>query len=243
MEEYQYIIYMYTFPNGKRYIGKTKRSLEERRGKDWTKYKRCRLLWNAIQKYGVDSIHTDILYNGPLTDDDASMLEEEYIEAYKTNTNKYSNPSFGYNLTAGGEGVKDWSPTAERLEALQKQMRENGKRRLGTHISEETRRKLSESHKGIRQGYVMPEETRRKIGRSNSREFMSEETHMRKVKAKQKPVLATNTLTGESIVFDGLLDAANFFGVARSTISRWISGDRHTTTNYTFSKYSPTTTE
>ena len=66
---------MYVFPNGKRYIGKTKKSLNRRKGHQWNRYKYCPLLWKAIQKYGVENIKTEILFEGVLTDERASEKE------------------------------------------------------------------------------------------------------------------------------------------------------------------------
>ena len=41
-EKRNYIIYMYTFPNGKRYIGKTSNTLKRRQSdEDWTGYEEC----------------------------------------------------------------------------------------------------------------------------------------------------------------------------------------------------------
>ena len=53
-----WIIYMYIFPNGKKYIGKTKRTLAQRKvnSETWEGYSKCPLLWKAIQKYGVVNI-------------------------------------------------------------------------------------------------------------------------------------------------------------------------------------------
>ena len=183
---------MYTFPNGKRYIGQTKRGLTKRQGVNWEGYRNCTLLWKAITKYGIDNIQITILYEGYLTHEEAAEKEMAYIEEYRTNANKYKDPAFGYNLTDGGDGVRGWKPTEERLAVLQNQMRENGKNRIGKHASDETRKRLSEAHKGIRAGYVMPQETKDKIGRSNSRECMSEETRVRRSLSKQKPVVAEN---------------------------------------------------
>ena len=58
----KWIIYMYTFPNGKRYIGKTHRELHERQGSsNFIDYKNNPLLWKAVEKYGVDNVKQDIL--------------------------------------------------------------------------------------------------------------------------------------------------------------------------------------
>ena len=224
---------MYTFPSKKRYIGKTKRSLALRQGKNWEHYKNSRLLWKAIQKYGIDNIETDILFEGMITDDEANELEVHYIEAYKTNANKYKHPCYGYNLTAGGEGVVDWEPTPERKEFLQKQMYELSQKRRGVKFTEETKKKISEAHKGVKRG-PMSEETKKKISIANSRENMSEETKQKRKMAGRKPLIATNNTTGESLWFDSLTATAEYFGVAISVVSRWVNGTRNPSNNYKF---------
>lgn len=233
---------MYTFPNKKRYIGKTKRSLARRQGKDWEHYKNSRLLWNAIQKYGIDNIETDILFEGMITDDEANELEVHYIEAYKTNANKYKHPCYGYNLTAGGEGVVDWEPTPERREFLQKQMYELSQKRRGVKFTEEHKKKLSDARKGRTFG-PRSEETKRKISIANSRENMTEETKQRRKMAGRKPVMATNKKTGDSLWFDSATATAEYFGVAISVVCRWINGTRNPSNNYKFEYCPRTTTE
>lgn len=241
--KHTYTIYMYTFPNGKRYIGKTIRTLNARQGQDWSRYKRCRLLWAAIQKYGTDSIHIDVLFYGDLTNEESSEMERYYIAEYKTNANRYSNPSYGYNLTDGGEGVPGWKPTYERRDQLVEQMREIGKGHAGKTVSDTTRKRLSESHKGIRLGYKMPEETKRKIGEANSLKNMTSEEREHRKRSKMKKVLAFNPTTGEKLIFESRDIAAEHFGVRSSAVSRWIDGTRNPSNSYVFSNYSPTTTE
>lgn len=238
-----YTIYMYTFPNGKKYIGKTKRTLYARQGEDLSGYKRCRLLWRAIQKYGAENIRTDILFYGELTDGESCEMERYYIALYKTNANRYSDPAYGYNLTDGGDGVHGWKPTEERRQILIEQMRALGKAHTGTHPSEEARRRLSESHKGLRLGYKMPEETTRKIGEANSLKNMSEETRLRRSKSKMKPVLVVDPITNEKIVYESHGAVSEKFGVRLQTVAGWIDGSRNAPNNLIFSNYSPTTTE
>ena len=104
--ERKWIIYMYTFPNGKRYIGKTFRSLKERQeSAEWIGYRNCPVLWRAICKYKIENIKQDILFESYMTDEYSSRLEMICISLFKTNCNKYSNPSYGYNETDGGEGT------------------------------------------------------------------------------------------------------------------------------------------
>lgn len=214
-----------------------------RQGPDWSRYKRCRLLWAAIQKYGTENIRIDILFCGNITDEESGKIESYYIAKYKTNANRYSNPSYGYNLTDGGEGVHGWKPVGEDRKRRIKQMQENGKKHLGKKASEATRKRISESHKGIRTGYKMPEEVKQKIGESNSLKNLKPEQRERRRRSKMRKVLAFNPITNEKIVFESREDAAEHFGVRSSAVSRWIDGTRNPSNKYVFSNYSPTTTE
>lgn len=103
-EKRKYIIYMYTFPNGKRYIGKTSATLRQRqRDDDWSGYDECPAVFNAIKKYKPENIKQEILAEGMMTKDESSAIERYYIALYKTNCNRYRNPEYGYNLTDGGD--------------------------------------------------------------------------------------------------------------------------------------------
>lgn len=105
-EKGEYIIYMYTFPNGKRYIGKTSQTLQKRQGSkaEWSNYEDCPAVFHAINKYKPENIKQEILAQGIMTQNESSELEKHYIALYKTNCNRYRNPTYGYNLTDGGEG-------------------------------------------------------------------------------------------------------------------------------------------
>ena len=235
-----WIIYMYTFPNNKRYIGKTCRLMSKRQRDDlWTGYKRCILLWNAIQKYGVENIKQDILFEDDMTDVEASRLEQICILIFKCNANRFSNPSYGYNLTDGGDGV---SGVKRQDEAHMKQVRKMIDSRKGCKLTDEHKRKLSIAHTGLKIG-SMSESTKRKISIANSKENMSEETRLRRSNSKKKQVIAVHKITHEYIIFDSASDAANYFNVRPSAVSRWCNKTRNSTTDYIFDYYLPTTTE
>lgn len=124
-DERKWTIYMYTFPSGKRYIGKTCQTLKQRQGSvELISYKTCPVVWKAIQKYGTENIKQDILFENYMSTEHAARLEMLCIALFKTNCNRYRNPEYGYNVTDGGEGS------------------------VGFHHSEETKRRLSELHKG-----------------------------------------------------------------------------------------------
>lgn len=237
-----WIIYMYTFPNDKRYIGKTNRTLKERQGCKWIGYKKCIVLWKAIQKYGIDNIIQTILVERDMTDKEASELEKLYIAIFRTNCSRYKSPAYGYNLTDGGEGVNGWHPRGEDLERRRNQLAEFAKARIGTHISEESKEKMRQSHLGIKYG-PMSDELKKKIGKANSLENISIETRARKSLACGQWVKAIPNTTQEELIFPSITETAKYFNVTVSIASRWLSGDRKPSNNYKFEKYIPTETE
>ena len=235
MEEnrHHWTIYMYTFPNGKRYIGKTKRTLSERQGHNFTGYENCTILWKAIQKYGVENIQQEILFENDMLDEYASRLEQICILLFKTNCNKFINPKCGYNLTDGGEGLNGWHPDEDRLEVLRAQVKEFHKNWRGGHHTDEAKRKMSKAKKGKVKG-PLSEETKQKISRANSRENMSNETHIRRSNSKKKKIIATHKSTKEKIIFGSGEDAANYFNVRASSITRWCKKQRRPSVDYDF---------
>lgn len=231
-------IYMYTFPNGKRYIGKTRRTMSKRKGnaETWSGYRNCTLLWKAIQKYGVENIHEEIIVSKEMSDADAAEIERHYIELYRTNANRYGT-EYGYNLTDGGEGVSGIKYTEEEHLRRVEQMRENGHKHQGVPLSAEHRKKLSEAKRGEKHplyGKHMPESTKEKISKANSRENMSPETHLRRSASKKKPVRVTNNLTGEVMIFPGAIDAGDFFHVSGCRVAKWARKYRTPSIPYTF---------
>lgn len=231
---------MYTFPNNKRYVGKTCYSMRRRQRDDlWSGYKRCTLLWNAIQKYGIKNIKQDILFEDDMTNKDAARLEQMCILLFKCNANRFSNPSYGYNLTDGGDGV---SGTRRRDEAHMEQVRQMINNRKGCKLTEDHKRKLSAAHTGFKIG-PMSENTKKKISIANSREHMSEETRIRRSNSKKKQIIAVHKITHEFIIFNSASDTAKYFNVQASAVTRWCNKTRNPTNNYIFDYYLPTTTE
>ena len=124
--------------NGKKYFGITCKIPKYRWGRNGHEYA-SNYFGRAIAKYGWDNFEHIILYSG-LDKETAIMFEKYLIAEFNTQNNV-----FGYNLTAGGDGVE--SPT------------------------EEVRRKISESNKGK----VNSPETRAKISAANKGKVMSAE--------------------------------------------------------------------
>jgi group I intron endonuclease len=89
-----YLIYKYTGPSGKSYIGQTKNHIR-RISEHTSKRNRCRVFHAAIKKYGWDNFTCEILAEN-LTLETANKLEESYITEHQTIA-----PN-GYNLREGG---------------------------------------------------------------------------------------------------------------------------------------------
>lgn len=169
-DERKWIIYMYTFPNGKRYIGKTCKSLKERQGSsNFNHYKSCPVLWRAIQKYGTENIQQDILFEDYMTDEYSDRLEMLCIALFKTNCNRYKNPEYGYNCDDGGGGVSGFRLSDEAKEKIKQA-------NIGHVVTEETKEKISKANKGKFSGDKNPnygkhasDELRKKLSESQKR--------------------------------------------------------------------------
>ncbi len=94
-EERESVIYKYTSPSGKSYIGQTK-DLNNRKKAHTSIYSKCNAFSNAVQKYGIENFLFEVLAEN-LTAEEADIIEKHYIDKYNTFA-----PN-GYNLTSGGK--------------------------------------------------------------------------------------------------------------------------------------------
>lgn len=126
-----YTLYRHITPSNKVYVGITCRKPKWR----WNHGKGYRrgdqpYFARAIEKYGWDNIKHEILFEG-LTEEKAKRFEIELIRFYKM-------LAMSYNMTDGGDGHRG---TYDRSHII---------------VSEETRKKMSESHKGMFVGKLNP---------------------------------------------------------------------------------------
>ncbi len=106
-EERNYLVYMHVNKsNNKVYIGITSKLPHKRWGLNGNNYKnRQTAFFRALKKYpDWDNDWDHIILQQELTKDEACYVEIELIAKYKSNCCKYQNPSYGYNMTDGGEG-------------------------------------------------------------------------------------------------------------------------------------------
>lgn len=168
-----YKIYLITnLLNYKKYVGITKFSLEER---FLQHIKRGFLLTEAIKKYGEQKFSIELIEEVESADR-AYELEMYYIKEYNTKA------PHGYNLTDGGDGIFGWQPSNEyRQKCSERVKRLHKNKKVGmygkTH-TEETKQKMSESLKGNQNclGRVLSEETKKKISTSHKGKTLSNST-------------------------------------------------------------------
>jgi group I intron endonuclease len=178
-----YCVYCITFPNNKKYIGKTYNI--EKRKKDHkyeTNNGSTKRVHNAIRKYGYDNLSWEILVDGVDTNIEINDIERYYISFYNTN-----NIEHGYNMTSGGDGIskgfkqsedfckkrseytkgennpmygkKHSKETIEKISKKSKERFKNPEKHpmYGKKQSEESKRKNSESNKKLYEnGYINP---------------------------------------------------------------------------------------
>lgn len=124
--------------NGKRYIGYTTKTLEERKIAHQvnSSYNIKGYFYNAIRKYGEDNFIWEEIDYAEYSKEELVYLEKYWIAFFYSN-----NPKYGYNMTSGGDGIPDYKHTNK----AKKKISEAGK---GRKHSEETKKKLSELKKG-----------------------------------------------------------------------------------------------
>jgi group I intron endonuclease len=108
------IIYCFTFPNGKKYIGKTEVSLKRRlishrHEANREESTRNSYLYNAVRKYGWENILIEVMEEH----DDTDALNEAEVRLIEEN--KTTDRQFGYNLREGGEGGSHSEDVKKRI--------------------------------------------------------------------------------------------------------------------------------
>lgn len=158
--------------NHKKYVGMTKFSLEER---FLQHSKKGFLLTEAIKKYGEQKFSIELIEEVESAER-AYELEIFYIREYNTKA-----PN-GYNLTDGGDGIFGWQPTDEYRQECSERVKKLHKNQkigmYGKNHTEETKQKMSKSLKGNQNclGRVLSEETKSKISLSHKGKILSDKT-------------------------------------------------------------------
>lgn len=196
-----FVVYKHTLKSdGRVYIGQTK-DPEIR----WMpcRYKRSWYFYNAIKKYGWDSFEHEILLDG-LTKVEADVYEALYIAQYRANEK-----GFGFNLHCGGRSRsgKD-SPT------------------FGMKHTEETRRKMSEAHKG----WKMPQAQKEKISKAMAGRVSPlkgaalTEEHKSRIRSSHKKSMKKVLCVDTGVIYESMHEATRKTGVDYRNISACCHG-------------------
>lgn len=160
-----YRIYKLTAPDGRCYIGQTKRPLEER----WNhgrNYEECPRINDAILTYGWDAFTKEVLEE--CQDEASATQREQYWIDYFNATN----PEFGLNLSSGGKtGYSHAVESKQKMSAA----------RMGFKQSDETKQRLREI---ALSRPPASEETRRKISQANTGHWVGPEEREKRSKAR-----------------------------------------------------------
>lgn len=220
------IIYKYTSPSGKVYIGQTIHQKQRRnsflninRSYGGIKIDRARL------KYGVESFDYKILCNVEANSKQElgfilNRLEKMYIKKYDSLYN-------GYNCNIGGGSAKGYKHTDEQRTKISDALKGRcftdehkanlKKSFIGKTLSNETKKKMSDARKGRR--YVMSDYQKECI--SKSKQGVDNPK-------KYKPVLQYDLLGNIINKYDSLKEAALKLNVDYTNISKCLNGRRKT---------------
>lgn len=180
MENHYNCVYMYINKiNNKKYVGQTtnfERRYKQRLNDTFNENKSDYYfpIHNAIRKYGIENFEILILKENLNSQCLMNLFECYYIEKYNT----LSKDGCGYNIAEGGsngftlkgktkEEIEYWKEkiskshigktiTEETKEKLRRCNAGEGNPFYGKQHSEESRRKMSESHKGLQTGKNNP---------------------------------------------------------------------------------------
>ena len=203
-------VYEHITPSGKRYIGITSKEDPKKRWKCGTQYKKGTAFRGAIDKYGWNDIQHNIV-STDLTEKEAKWLENYLICYYWTFVG--FKDSKGYNMTLGGDGSLGYIPTEE----TRKKLSEIHK---GKPFSEEHKRKIRESNKGKNLGKHPTEETRKKL----SSALIGNQRNKGKHHTEETKKILSESFKGEKNPNYGKLHTEE----AKNRISKANKGRKHT---------------
>lgn len=169
-----FFVYTHTCPNGKRYVGVTKKTLEER-WKNGEGYKKQKHFYAAIQKYGWENIE----HKSFEVESTSLMIYWERILIYH---HKTIDKKYGYNKTTGGECINGFYLSDETKRKISNTKKGSNPWNKGKHMSEESKMKISESLKGNQRalGHTLSDESKKKMVEKLKGGKQSEETKQKK---------------------------------------------------------------
>ena len=202
------LIYQFTSPSGKSYIGQTNNL--SRRINSHKHTSRCSAFSDAIKKYGFDKFTLTIIKDN-LTIDEANYWEALYIKELNT-----VSPN-GYNLRTGGDNSLVSEETRKKMSVAFKGRISN---RKGCRLTDDTREKLCIA-RNKRKNKPCSEDTKNKISQSNKGRRFTEE-HKLKLSAAQERVALQNSRMIIEVTtntkFNRLINIRDYYKIGLSTV-------------------------
>ena len=196
-EVYGYVYMVKNLVNGKIYFGITVNDFQRRYDGNIAKYTHNDHLRNSINTYGIENFEINEQFDVAYNEDDLYDLEDMYICLYNTLDEHY-----GYNKKRSGSKHKGSGRPNEETKRKMSEAHKGNTNMLGHTHTEEAKRKMSETHKGEKNpmyGKPLSEEHKQKLN---------------------KNVICLETLQ----VFDNATKAGEWCGVGRTSISNCLNG-------------------
>lgn len=206
------VIYLYTSPSGKHYIGQTTNQNLRRKkwfnmGSPYTSLDWKSKIDKARKKYGPNSFTYTILFQKEYISRKAAKLELNILETYYIGL--YDSYRAGYNSTIGGDSATGPTKHSEQTKAKMSSSH------LGKKMTEQVKAKLSRALTGIKRS----EEFKEKARISHQGQVRTKESIQKQIQAQYKRV-AMIDLGGNIIrVFNSVSAAAKYVGRTIGSIS------------------------
>ena len=234
--ERNYVVYMHVCPNGKRYIGITRRKVNVRwqNGKG---YKRNEYFWRAIQKYEWDNFEHIIIENN-LTKEQAENMEIELIAKFKSNDKEY-----GYNIESGGNTIGTHSITTRKKISESRLGEKNHKSKkvfcdnLIFNSIKECSNYYGMNSNGTMTYWLngknkMPLDFQKLNLRYATDEDLNKYERYDSSKHGNKSNVIINDINigvsklihCDNLIFNSITECSNYYGMNRKTISNWLNG-------------------
>jgi len=211
------IIYCYTSPSGKKYIGQTtdKDRLSKHlylcnKGVDLPFYR-------AIRKYGIENFKYEVLFN--IENDDIKIVKKVLSEKEIYFILLFDSFKNGYNCSEGGEGNLGFKHS------------ENTKNILSEHAykqweNEEFKNYIINIHKGK----ILSSETKDKISKHSKLMWENEEYVKKVISHKYKKVKCIET----DKIYSSVKECSDNMNINKNNISQVCRGERKHTKGYSF---------
>lgn len=239
---------------GKLYIGQHKRTMNPKDINDSWYMGSGVLLKKSFVKYGMNNFRREIIYECD-SQSELDYMEQVFIQFY----NAVEDDVF-YNLASGGSGNRH-SFTEEQKEHLRKPhktMDEDTKKRwIDAHrnkLTDEGRRKLSQSAIVNLTGYVHSEESKRHMSEAHKgsksmykngiyknispklqEEYLADGWVFKSALKPSQKVKCIDIVSNEILYFNNVRDASLKLNIPESSIRSGINGNRITRKQYKFS--------